>query len=206
MSRPNRSLTTRPNPRPHKCPTFTPSEINHLLESSVVFVRSHALYAMALGAGLGATHLNALDLVDVTPDGKYVTSLVVPHRLASRRRKTPSFTLTTSVRQVLARYLAWRRARCAHFKTRLQTYTDGDGIERCHACDDVADPLQAPLFVGLRGTRLSSKQMRDEFGRWRHELGLNPKLRFDSMRASFRDSVLLRDGSQLGALIRDDES
>ena len=61
MSRPNRFLTNRPKLSPRKCATFTPSEINHLLESSVVFVRSHTLYAMALGAGLAATHLNTLD-------------------------------------------------------------------------------------------------------------------------------------------------
>jgi len=191
--------------RSSKCATLTPSEINRLLESSVVFVRSHALYAMALGAGLATSHLHALDLMDVTSDGTFVTELVAPHRLVRQGRRTPSFALTPAVRRALVRYLVWRRARCAHFKTKLQTYVDAAGVERCHACHDVADPLLAPLFVGQRGTRLSSRQMREEFGRWRDELGLNPKLRFDSMRATFRNSLLLRDGSYLGALIRDDE-
>src|SRR4051794_10414487 len=100
-------------PRPRKCATLTPSEISHLLESSVVFVRSHTLYAMALGAGLATRHLNALDLVDVTPDGTSVTEMVVPHRLARPGRRTPGFVLTPGVRRVLARYLLWRRARCA---------------------------------------------------------------------------------------------
>ena len=184
---------SRRRPRPRKVATFTPIEVSRLLEASEVFVRSHTLYVMALGAGFAARHLHALDLVDVTPNGGAVTELVAPYRLAGPGRKTPSFVLAPEIRRALARYLVWRRARCAHFKTRLQTYVDAAGIERCHACHDVADPLRAPLFVGQRGTRLSMKQMRDEFGRWRHELGLNPKLRFDSMRAAFRSSVSLRD-------------
>jgi len=198
-------LCKRKRHRPHNCATLTPSEITLLLESSLVFVRSHALYALALGAGLATRHLHALDLGDVTRDGTLVVERVSPRRLTRSTRRAPSFVLNVAVRRALSRYLTWRRARCAHFKAKLRTYVDATGVERCLACKDVADALRAPLFVSQKGTRLSARQMREEFGRWRTELGLNPKIRFDSMRATYRDTELLRDGSYLGALIREGE-
>src|SRR5262249_3277755 len=115
-------------------------------------------------------------------------------------KEAPTFVLTPGVRQVVARYLAWRRARCAHFTTALRTYVDRKGVERCLSCGDVADRSRAPLFVSRQAKRLSESYMRREFRRWRRELGLDPRLRFDSMRAAYRDIEALRDGSYFGTL------
>jgi len=187
-------------PRPRKVPPMAPGDIGFLLESSVVFVRSHALYAMALGAGMRTRHLHALDLGDVSPDGTLVNEVVTPHRLAKPGKEAPRFVLTPELRQVVAAYLAWRRARCAHFTTKLRTYVDRKGVERCLSCGDVADPSRAPLLVSRGAKRLSENYMRREFRRWRRELGLDPRLRFDSMRAAYRDMEALRDGSYFRTL------
>jgi hypothetical protein len=183
-----------------KVPAMAPGDIGFLLESSVVFVRSHTLYALALGAGMRTRHLHALDLGDVSPDGTLVNEVVTPHRLEKAGKQAPSFVLTPGLTQVVARYLAWRRARCAHFTTALRTYVDRRGVDRCLSCGDVADPSRAPLFVSRGAKRLSENYMRREFRRWRRELGLDPRLRFDSMRAAYRDMEVLRDGSYFTAL------
>src|SRR4051812_38622655 len=115
-TRSKRSASNPPRkPRPRTCVTLTPFEISHLLESSVAFVRTHTLYAMALGAGLSARQLNALDISDVAPHDATVVGTATSHRAVRGVRKLPALDAVPGVRRALARYLVWRRARCGHF-------------------------------------------------------------------------------------------
>jgi hypothetical protein len=149
------------------------------------YLRSVTLYVLALRFGLGARALSALDIGDVSPDGRS------PHEALRLGAGTlPLFppALGTEVSRTLSRYLAWRCS-CAHHRLRLQTYRDRQGTERCHACHDDVRLLANPLFIGRLKVRLSDKRMRAEFARHRDELGLDERLVFDSLRLAAREQA-----------------
>jgi hypothetical protein len=146
-------------------------------------VRTVTLYVLALRFGLGARTLSALNIGDVSEDGRTPLELL-------RLGPLPLFPqpLGAEVRRTLMRYLAWRCS-CFHLKHPLRTYRDVAGVERCHSChDDVRTPLN-PLFIGRRRRRLSAKRMRNEFAEHRREAGLDPRLQFDSLRLAALEAV-----------------
>jgi hypothetical protein len=148
-------------------------------------VRTTTLYVLALRFGLGARALSALNLGDVTPDGKRLHEML---RLGTGTLPLFPPALGAEVSRTLSRYLAWRCS-CAHHRLPLQTYRDRRGVERCHACHDDVRLLENPLFIGRLKVRLSGKRMRAEFARHRDELGFDKGLVFESLRLAVREQV-----------------
>jgi hypothetical protein len=141
-------------------------------------VRTVTLYVLALRFGLGAKPLSALNIGDVTTDGRRARETA-----GLGGAELPLFPVPfgPEVARTVARYLSWRCA-CAHLRLPLRSYRDERGVERCHACHDDLRLLENPLFIGRRHRRLSAKRMRHEFAEHRDDLGLDRALSFDSLR------------------------
>jgi hypothetical protein len=142
------------------------------------YVRTVTLYVLALRFGLGARTLSALNIGDVSEDGRRPRETL---RLGAGTLPLFPPPLGAEVRRTLTRYLAWRCA-CFHLRHPLRTYRDEAGVERCHACHDDVRTLLSPLFVGRRSRRLSEKRMWNEFAEHRQEADLDPHLRFGCLR------------------------
>lgn len=162
---------------------LTHEEQEALLFHVAPFLRSVALYKLALRFGLGARALSRLNIGDISPDGRSLREAI---RLGTESLPLFPTALGPEVRRTLTRYLAWR-CRCAHHRLPLQTYRDRTGFERCHACHDDVRLLVNPLFIGRLKVRLSGKRMRAEFARHRDELGFDERLVFDSLRLAARE-------------------
>lgn len=131
--------------------------------------RDHVLFAMALGTGLRAHELVALDLGDVFDDAGRVR-----RRLALRVFKGDGrggdddgqeVLLPEGLRAKLEKLRAW--------KTR-----EGESL----------DP-DAPLFVSQRGTRLSTRQLRHAFAVWQERAGFERHVSLHALRHTACSSV-----------------
>jgi integrase len=155
-----------------------------LLAEAAQSPRSLVLYTLAMDIGLGARECAGLDVEDISLDGAQARPSI-RIRLWDRRRKYTApvreAPLGAATGAAVERYLGWRRDRCAHFRVSLQTYRDGSGVERCHACADVADFLKAPMFLGRNGQRVSAQWLREEFAGVRRRLRLDRDLGFGGL-------------------------
>jgi hypothetical protein len=159
-------------------PVLSQEEQVQLVFHVAPWIRTVTLYVFALRFGLGARRLSALNIGDVSPDGRRPSE-----RLRLGEGTLPLFAepIGREVARTLSRYLVWRCS-CVHMRLPLQTYRDPAGVERCHSCHDGMDLLANPLFIGRGRRRLSAKRMRHEFAEIRDEIGLDHRLSFDSMR------------------------
>jgi hypothetical protein len=165
----------------------TPEERRRLLEETEgLYPRAHAIFSLGLWQ-LTAREVCSLDVRQVSADGTEPMRAIYVPRVDSRRtldeplRREP---IDDQVWRALHAYLKWRRRLCEHFRIPLKTARDERGIERCHSCGEVADFLAAPLFGSRQSDRITARQVRNEFRKFREMLALNPALHFDSLRES----------------------
>lgn len=151
--------------------------------------RDHALFALALGAGMTATRIAPLVVGHITSDGVGIRPGVDlggnPDRRAAANDNGLHVHLSTAVRAVLARYVASLKAQCLHFERPLLTVVDQRGAERCASCGLEAELLKLPLFLSRLREPLSVRRMRSLFVEYRDDLRLPPHFHFDSLKATF---------------------
>jgi site-specific recombinase XerC len=130
--------------------------------------RDHVLFAMALGTGLRAHELVALDVGDVFDDAGRVR-----RRLALRVFKgdgrgeddRQDVLLSEGLRAKLEKLRSWKGR-------------EGESL----------DP-DAPLFVSQRGTRLSTRQLRHAFAVWQERAGFERHVSLHMLRHSAISSI-----------------
>ncbi len=130
--------------------------------------RDHVLFSLALGTGLRAHELVALDVGDVFDDGGRVR-----RRLALRVFKGDGrgdddgqeVLLPEGLRAKLAKLWAWKVG-------------EGESLDR-----------DAPLFVSQRGTRLSTRQLRHAFAVWQARAGFERHVSLHALRHTACSSV-----------------
>jgi site-specific recombinase XerD len=132
--------------------------------------RDHLIYAMALATGLREHELVALDVGNVfDDDGKAKRRLALRVFKGSRDDgTTQEVLLSDGLRAKLERFRTWKA--------------------RDHESLDQA----APLFVSLRGTRLSTRQLRHGFAVWQERAGFDRHLSFHALRHSACSAVYRR--------------
>jgi hypothetical protein len=155
-----------------------------LLAASKDSPKALALYLLAARAGLGARECAGLDVGDVSADGeKARTGALVRtvDRRHRRRNEAREVAIDADTRGAIETYLAWRKGRCQHFRLRLRTIADRDGVERCHACREAVNFLKSPLFLGRFGRRVGAHWIREEFRTLGRRLQLPTDVRFASL-------------------------
>jgi len=181
---------------------LTAAERLQLLEGAKTIPRDQLLFHVALGGPLVARDVVAVDLGDLVTDaGTEIRAVVSVSGEDVRRagRVAKLFYLSPPARQVAAQVIADQKRWCLHSSAgrHLGTYSEGDGLERCHACRRPVDWRKWPLFESSsRGRRLSPSQARKRFGVWRTRLGWGESLGFESLRATYeaRAAEALREG------------
>lgn len=149
---------TRKPPR-----TLTEAEQARLLKTTGEHrdgFRDHVLFSLALGTGLRESELVALDVGDVSPDGKKVRRRVAL-RVFKRAADDPApqeVFLPDGVFYKLEKYLRWKEAR-------------GESL--------AAD---APLFVSRNHRRLSARMLRETFRVWQERAGFDRRHNFHALR------------------------
>lgn len=145
--------------------TLTEQERTQLLRATAERwddFRDHVLYQTALGTGLREHELVALNVGDVfVPEGKAKRRVAL--RVFKRSRQKPAHQdvlLSEDLQAKLERFLAWK----------------------AWAHEDMGP--NAPLFVSLRGTRLSTRQVRHSFAVWQRRAGFDRRLAFHALRHS----------------------
>ncbi len=124
--------------------------------------RDHLIIATALGTGLRAHELLALDVGDVF-DGDGRARRRVQLRVFKRSHDDPAaqeVILPDGLRAKLDKLYRWKRA-------------EGQSL--------AAD---APVFVSRNGNRLSGRQLRERFALWQDRAGLERRLSFHGLRHS----------------------
>jgi site-specific recombinase XerD len=124
--------------------------------------RDHVIFSLALGTALRESELLALDVGDVSPDGKKARRRVTL-RVFKRATDEPApqeVFLPDAVFYKLEKYLRWK-----------------DGRGESLAPD-------APLFVSRNHRRLSARMLREAFRVWQERAGLDRRHTFHSLRHS----------------------
>lgn len=124
--------------------------------------RDHVLFSLALGTGLRESELVALDVGDISPDGKKVRRRVAL-RVFKRSTNDPApqeVFIPDSARYKLEKFLRWKRARQ----------------------ESLAQ--EAPLFVSRLRRRLSKRQLRHVFHVWQDRAGFDRRHSFHALRHS----------------------
>lgn len=122
--------------------------------------RDHVIYAMALGTGLRAHEILALNVGDILNERgqvRHQLQLRVFKR-SNRVRETQRIVLPKNLRVKLARYISEHHAH--------------------------ADQPDAALFISRRGTRLSDRQLRTAFQKWQKAAGIERPVNFHGLRHS----------------------
>lgn len=132
--------------------------------------RDHVIYVMALTTGLREHELVGLDVGDVfDSDGR-------PRRRIALRVFKGSGGDSTGQEVLLSDGL---RAKLERFRT--WKVREHESLEP-----------SAPLFVSLRGSRLSTRQIRHGFGVWQRRAGFDRHLSFHTLRHSACSAVYRR--------------
>ncbi len=152
--------------RTHKLPrTLTEVEQAKLLKTTGEHrdgFRDHVLFSLALGTGLRESELLALEVGDVSPDGRKVRRRV-ELRVFKRACADPAAQevfLPDAVLYKLEKYLAWKAGR-------------GESLAP-----------DAPLFMSRNHRRLSARMLREAFRVWQERAGLERSFSFHSLRHS----------------------
>jgi integrase/recombinase XerC len=143
--------------------TLTEREQEALLAATREHPRDHVLYAMALGTGLRAHELVALnvgDVFDAAGEPKRRVLLRVFKGDGRGEDDLQEVVLSESLRRKLAGLHAWKQE---------------EGESLAH---------DAPLFVSQRGLRLSTRQLRHGFGIWQVRAGFERHVSAHSLRHS----------------------
>jgi len=131
-------------------------------------LRDHVLYALALGTGLRAHELLALDVGDVFDASGEVRRRVRLRVFKGHARGTnedQEVLLAESVRTKLSGLRRWKSRR-------------GESLE-----------ADAPLFMSARGNRLSLRQLRHAFAVWQERAGFERQMSFHSLRHAACGSI-----------------
>jgi hypothetical protein len=152
--------------------------------------RDHALFTLALGAGMAARAIAALDVGHVSRDGVSIRAQIENSPPGRRGRSAGDdakvhVLLPRHVRPVLADHLASIKASCPHFSRSARDAAGSDGDQRCATCGLATDFLKVPLFLSRGRTRLSAPRIRSLFAQYRGQLRLPERLNFDSLKATF---------------------
>jgi site-specific recombinase XerC len=133
--------------------------------------RDHLLFSMALGTGLRAHELLALNVGDVLDDlanPRRRVMLRVFKGHASNRDTQQDALLSNTLRLKLQKFHAWKVAQ-------------HQSVE-----------ATAPLFVSQRRQRLSLRQLRHSFAKWQQRAGFERHLSFHSLRHAACGAVYAR--------------
>jgi site-specific recombinase XerC len=143
--------------------TLTEREQDALLRATREHPRDHVLYAMALGTGLRAHELVALDVGDVFDAAGEPKRRVLLRVFKGDGRGDDDLqevVLSEALRAKLASLRAWKAA-------------SGERLAP-----------ESPLFVSQRGLRLSTRQLRHGFGIWQVRAGFERHVSAHSLRHS----------------------
>jgi site-specific recombinase XerC len=143
--------------------TLTEREQEALLLATREHPRDHVLYAMALGTGLRAHELVALDVGDVFDGGGEPKRRVLLRVFKGDGRGEDDLqevVLSEALRAKLAGLRTWK-------------HEHGESLTS-----------DAPLFVSRRGLRLSTRQLRHAFGIWQVRAGFERHVSAHSLRHS----------------------
>ena len=121
-------------------------------------LRDHMLISLALGTGLRLAELLGLNVGDLSPDGKKIRRRVTLDPAITKNGHPGEVFLGPKLAAKLRRYLAWKRRR-------------GEGM----------DP-EDPLFVTIRGTRLSKRRAQYAFRQWQEKAEFDRFFGFHSLR------------------------
>lgn len=124
--------------------------------------RDHVILSLALGTGLRESELVALDVGDVSPDGKKVRRRIAL-RVFKRSTDDPApqeVFVPDAAFYKLEKFLRWKAAR-------------GESL--------VPD---APLFVSRNHRRLSARMLREAFRVWQERAGFDRRHTFHGLRHS----------------------
>ena len=172
-------------------PILGPKARARLLTHAAASLRGHAVYTLALEAGLRCSEIAALDVGDVSADGRRPRDVFEVHRQDGRARAREQgrvVTLSPLANSAVGAYVTWRRSLCAHPDLPMKIGRGRDGVLRCASCGDVADFLRAPLFLGRGKRRLTANSLRAEFEGLRASLRLGDRVHFDSLHATYVSS------------------
>jgi site-specific recombinase XerC len=143
--------------------TLTEREQEALLRATREHPRDHVLFAMALGTGLRAHELVALDVGDVFDTAGHAKRRVLLRVFKGDGRGDDDLqevVLSEVLRAKLAGLRTWKAA-------------NGESLAP-----------DAPLFVSQRGLRLSTRQLRHAFGVWQVRAGFERHVSAHSLRHS----------------------
>jgi site-specific recombinase XerC len=143
--------------------TLTEREQEALLLATREHPRDHVLYAMALGTGLRAHELVALDVGDVLDAAGEPKRRVLLRVFKGDGRGEDDLqevVLSEALRAKLTGLRAWK-------------HEQGESLTN-----------EAPLFVSQRGLRLSTRQLRHAFGIWQVRAGFERHVSAHSLRHS----------------------
>jgi integrase/recombinase XerC len=133
--------------------------------------RDHCIFSLALGSGLRESEIVALNISDVTSDGKTVNRWITLRRFKGWQRATRAtrdaqrVALSDDARAKIERYLKQRR--------QLPLWRDHE-----------------PLFLARGGTRrLSTRRAREIFAYWRDHAGIDPRFSFHALRHTYCSNV-----------------
>lgn len=122
--------------------------------------RDHVIFSVALGTALREHELVALNVGDVSDDGKSIRRRF-PLSIFKRSNKdvdAQEAILPDAARYKLEKFLRWKK-------------TSGESLA-----------LDAPLFVSLRGLRLSTRMLRHAFTTWQERAGFERHMTFHALR------------------------
>lgn len=122
--------------------------------------RDHVIYSLALGTALREHEIVALNVGDVSKDGKGIR-LRFPLRVFKESNRDASMQeaiLPDAVRYKLEKYLRWKKQN-----------------------SELLTP-DSPLFISQRGERLGVRGMRHAFAKWQERAGFERHLHFHGLR------------------------
>jgi len=151
------------NPQQRLAKALTLNEQRRLLEVTADHPRGqrdHALFSLALGTGLRAHEMLALNVGDVLTDDRQIRSRVQLRVFKGHARspRPQEVIIPSTAQEHLRTYLELRRER-------------GDTLES-----------STPLFRSRKGNRLSTRQLRHIFGVWQERAGFERRLSTHSLR------------------------
>lgn len=142
--------------------------------------RDHVIFSLAVGAGLREHEITALNIGDVSDDGRHVRRAIVLRVFKGHRRarEPQRVILSDASRRKLQKYLASIRQRPLFL-------------------------VEEPLFFSRGGRRrLSTRRVREIFAKWAAAAGIDPRYSFHSLRHRYCTDVYRESGKDLAQVMR----